>query len=311
MPTDVDDQLTTYFEWIERECGFGLHRPTRSAPQPAPTSPAGGPEIAVRVTREQPPRSSGLRIAAALAVAACVVGGLVFINANSGNAPATPAETAAVETAATAGLATTVPFAPDTASSPTSGLPLTPTTAPTTSVAPGRPLIENLALGESVMQAVQNVLPQYGVNVDAQESIQGKGIIENLRTTLATYDITGAVIIQAGTNGPVSQAQYDEMADLVAGLPHAYFLTIKAPLAWVPENNARIRALPATHPNVTVIDWEALAEQLGPDDLSKSDGGVHLNSGTAVRFYANMILGAIGKPLIPGDRNESATPSTR
>jgi len=172
------------------------------------------------------------------------------------------------------------------------------TVAPTTTV-PVKPVIPVLAIGESVMQAVQSTLPQYGVNVDAQESIQGKGIVELIKQVRQTYDITEAVVIQSGTNGEVSQAEYDEMASLVADLPHAYFLTIKAPLAWVPGNNAIIRALPQTHPNVTVIDWETLAQQLGPDDLSKSDGGVHLNSGTAVRFYANMILGALGKPLIP------------
>jgi hypothetical protein len=94
------------------------------------------------------------------------------------------------------------------------------------------------------------------------------------------------------------------------GARHVYFLTIKAPLAWVPGNNALIRALPLSHPNVTVLDWETLSQQLNPDDLSQSDGGVHLNSANAVRVYANMILGALGKPLIP-DAYESVTPSTR
>ncbi len=170
------------------------------------------------------------------------------------------------------------------------------TVAPPTTVAP-KPVIPVLALGESVMQAVQNVLPDYGVNVDAQESIQGKGMISLLQTALQQYDITEAVVIQIGTNGPVTQAQYDELANLVAGLPHVYFLTIKAPKDWVAGNNALIRALPATHPNVGVIDWELLAPQIEAE-LSKSDGGVHLNSGTAVRFYANMILSALGKPTI-------------
>ena len=175
---------------------------------------------------------------------------------------------------------------------------VTTTVAATTTV-PVKPVLPVLAIGESVMQAVQSTLPQYGVNVDAQESIQGTGIIELIEQVRQTYDITEAIVIQSGTNGKVTQAEYDEMASLVADLPHVYFLTIKAPLEWVPGNNAIIRALPVNHPNVTVIDWETLAQQLGPDDLSKSDGGVHLNSGTAVRFYANMILGALGKPLIP------------
>jgi len=293
MPTEIDEQLSMYFEWVERECGFGLHRSTRSATL-SPPAPAGSTEITVNIHAEPAHRPSRLRLVAALAAAAAVVAGLVFINTGSDTDPAPPAGTGAVES-----IASTVPAAaPNSEPSPTSVLP-TSTTGLATSSDDPRPIIENLAMGESVMQAVQSVLPQHGVNVDAQESIQGKGIIDNLRMTISTYNITNAVIIQSGTNGPVTQAQYDEMANLVSGLPHAYFLTIKAPLAWVAENNALIRALPATHPNVTVIDWETLAQQLGPDDLSASDGGVHLNSGRAVRFYADMILGALGKPLIP------------
>ncbi len=174
----------------------------------------------------------------------------------------------------------------------------TTTVAATTTIAV-KPVIDDLAIGESVMQGVQNVLPDHGVLVDAQESIQGKGIIEAIKTARSQYDITGAVIIQSGTNGPVSQADYDEMATLLADLPHVYFLTIKAPLKWVDPNNAIITALPVKHPNVTIIDWHALGTQLPPTDLSKVDGGIHLNSSKAVRFYANMILGALGKPLIP------------
>ena len=174
----------------------------------------------------------------------------------------------------------------------------TTTVAVSTTIA-AKQVIEDLAIGESVMQGVQNVLPDHGVVVDAQESIQGKGIIEAIKTARAQFDITGAVIIQCGTNGPVTQAQYDEMATLLADLPHVYFLTIKAPKAWVDANNAIITALPVTHPNVTIIDWHALGTQLAPTDLSKSDGGIHLNSAKAVRFYANMILTALGKPLIP------------
>jgi len=248
-------------------------------------------------------RVGGPRVLLALGVVGLLVGysGVSLATANVKCTNKIECDAAASPTTSTVPTTATVidPTSTTAAVAPTLVPGESTTTVFTTTTVPAKPVIAVLALGESVMQAVQNVLPQYGVNVDAQESIQGKGIIANLQTTLATYDITEAVVIQSGTNGPVSQAEYDEMADLVAGLPHAYFLTIKAPLAWVPANNAIIRALPQTHPNVTVIDWEALAQQLGPDDLSKSDGGVHLNSGTAVRFYANMILGALGKTLIP------------
>ena len=296
MPTELDDQLTTYFEWIERASGFTLHRsPTQPDAATLPTSPDDTTAITIRVSEEQHIRSSRYRIAAALAVAAAVAGGLLFINAGSSRRPTTPAESDARASAESS------PVTPSPIVEPTPSSDL-PSTAPTTGVTPAEvawPIIENIAVGESVMQAVQTVLPQYGVKVDAKESIQGSGVIAALRELRAAYDITGAVVIQSGTNGKVTEAEYDEMADILADLPHVYFLTIKAPLEWVPGNNALIRALPMTHPNVTVIDWETLSQQLSSDDLSQSDGGVHLNSGTAVRFYANMILGALGKPLIP------------
>lgn len=251
-------------------------------------------------------RIGGPRVLLALGVVGLLVG-YSGVSLATANVKCTSKIECDAEAARQAQTTTTLPTA-TTVFDPTSTVPAvastavpgeSTTTVVTSTTVPVKPVIAVLALGESVMQAVQSVLPQYGVNVDAQESIQGKGIIDNLQATLATYNITEAVVIQSGTNGPVSQEQYDEMADLVAGLPHAYFLTIKAPLAWVADNNAIIRALPQNHPNVTVIDWETLSQQLGPDDLSKSDGGVHLNSPAAVKFYANMILGALGKPLIP------------
>jgi hypothetical protein len=200
----------------------------------------------------------------------------------------------------TDGSAATIPTDPTAITTAPSAVVTTPgetTIAPTTTV-PTKPIIDTLALGESVMQGAQDVLPDYGVNVDAQESIQGNGMISLLQTARQQYDITSAVIIQIGTNGPVTQAQYDELATMVADLPHVYFLTIKAPKDWVAGNNAIIRALPTAHPNVTIIDWEFLAPQI-EGELSKADGGIHLNSVAAVRFYANMILSAIGKPTIP------------
>jgi len=49
---------------------------------------------------------------------------------------------------------------------------------------------------------------------------------------------------------------------------------------------------------VSIIDWAARAPEIEAE-LSPSDGRIHLNSGTAVRFYSNLILTALGKPPIP------------
>ena len=84
-------------------------------------------------------------------------------------------------------------------------------------------------------------------------------------------------------------------SDLVANV---FVLTVKAPKGWIDANNQVIRGLPATHPNVRVIDWDQEAQKI-IGELSKSDGGVHLDSATAVKFYTNMILAAAGRPTIP------------
>jgi peptidoglycan/LPS O-acetylase OafA/YrhL len=172
------------------------------------------------------------------------------------------------------------------------------TLAATTTTLPPREQIPYMAFGESVMQGALDALANAGVRVDAQESIQGKGMIANITSVLASADLTNAVIVQSGTNGPVTQEQYDQMATLLANVPHVYFMTVKAPKNWIEPNNAIIKALPLTHQNVQIIDWETQGKTI-ESQLSKADGGIHLNSGTAIRFYANLILAQVGLPTIP------------
>ncbi|MCU1364661.1 MAG: putative acyltransferase, partial [Ilumatobacteraceae bacterium] len=64
----------------------------------------------------------------------------------------------------------------------------TTTAIPTTTV-PTKPVIANLAIGESVMQGAFNRLTDNGVTVDAHESIQGAAIITQIEQDLAQYDI--------------------------------------------------------------------------------------------------------------------------
>ena len=42
------------------------------------------------------------------------------------------------------------------------------------------------------------------------------------------------------------------------------------------------------------IDWQTAAGQIA-DQLSTSDGGVHLRTKKAQQFYANMIFDAVGR----------------
>ena len=171
------------------------------------------------------------------------------------------------------------------------------TTIPTTTQ-PVKQAFPVIALGESVMAGALGVMSDNGIQVDAAENRQGNAALAELQQTLQTYDVTEALVIQIGTNGPVSSEVYDQMMTAAAGVPRVVVMTVKAPLDWIAGNNALIRALPTKFPNVVLADWEQTAATI-PDELSKADGGIHLNSGTALRVYTNLILGALGKPLIP------------
>ena len=104
------------------------------------------------------------------------------------------------------------------------------------------------------------------------------------------------VVLQVGTNGPVSQAQYDRlMTYLPSGEVTVVFLTVKAPKSWIAGNNVLIRALPQQYPNVRIVDWEAEAVTI-EGELSRSDGGVHLRTTFAKQFYANLVFNGIGRP---------------
>ena len=70
------------------------------------------------------------------------------------------------------------------------------------------------------------------------------------------------MVIQLGTNGTVTQAQYDAVLAEVADVPRVVMMTVKAPKPWIDGNNEIIRALPATHPNVVVLDWQARAAEV-------------------------------------------------
>jgi hypothetical protein len=64
---------------------------------------------------------------------------------------------------------------------------------------------------------------------------------------------------------------------------------------WIPDNNALIRSLPSTYPNVVVVDWDVHAGEveLCPDQT-------HLTCGdrSAAVLYTNLILDAFGIPRI-------------
>lgn len=318
MSTEITDQLVSYFAWVEREVGY----PLRPLPSPAGLvandgetagddaddrarardSDGANPFDPCRGEGRSGPVGEQRRWSTmiALIAAAAIIAVLVVVRHGSsgsvdpaGSLPWLSGPVPSDATVVSVGVGTTAP--PTIVPAPTAPAP----TAPAMIVPDAqRSVISTLALGDSVMLGALSALSDAGINVDAEASIQAEDVIAKLTADLQVYDVVDAVVIHVGTNGPVTAEQYGRLADLVAAVPHVFFLTIKAPKYWATDNNVIINSLPATHPNVSIIDWSTAGQQI-EGELSGPDGGVHLSSSSAVRFYSNLILGALGKPQIP------------
>jgi hypothetical protein len=101
------------------------------------------------------------------------------------------------------------------------------------------------------------------------------------------------VVVHLGTNGAFSQETLDAMLATVADVPVVLLLTGKADRGWIAGNNAALRAVPATHPNVTVIDWEVLSASC--EGRCFYDDGIHLTQ-SGQDYYAGIIARVLGLP---------------
>jgi hypothetical protein len=101
------------------------------------------------------------------------------------------------------------------------------------------------------------------------------------------------VVVHLGTNGDFSQDTLDQMMAILADVPVVLVMTGKADRPWVAGNNDKIRALPSSHDNVTVIDWEVLAG--GCVGNCFYGDGIHLTQ-SGQNYYTGLISTVLGLP---------------
>ncbi len=119
------------------------------------------------------------------------------------------------------------------------------------------------AVGDSVMLDYQDPLQTDipGVSVDASVSRQwseGESIFQGLK---ASGQLGSEVIVALGTNGPISDADFDTMMEILTGASRVVFVNVHVDRPWQDPNNAMIAAGAARYPNVSVADWATLAAQ--------------------------------------------------
>jgi len=185
--------------------------------------------------------------------------------------PTTAPPTTAPSTTApptTAPSTTAPPAAPPTTVPPTTAPPITTSTpsTPLPSLAPAAPgLVAGhvTAVGDSVMldyQAdLQTDVP--GIDVEAAVSRQwadGEEVLQQLR---AEGRLGAVVVVALGTNGPITDADFNAMMTILAGASRVVFVTIVVDKPWQDPNNEVLRGGVARYANTTIADWYTLESQ--------------------------------------------------
>ncbi len=143
--------------------------------------------------------------------------------------------------------------------------PSTPTTTvpPTTTTTTLGPIPGPVtAVGDSIMLDIQPelsvVLP--GVTVDGLVSRQfdaGVGVVQADRSA---GTLGRVLVVELGTNGPVSASAIDAMMQAASGVSRVVFVNVCVPRDWTAPDNAVLAAAVGRYPGMAVLaDWNALA----------------------------------------------------
>ncbi len=154
-------------------------------------------------------------------------------------------------------------------STPPKATTTTASTAPTTTTTttqppgPGFNAGQVTAIGDSVMLDYQDPLKTSipGINVDASVSRQWSAGESILQTLKADGQLGGDIIVGLGTNGPITDADFDNMMSIVGGASRVVFVNVHVDRPWQDPNNAVLASGATRYPNVVVADWATLAAQ--------------------------------------------------
>jgi hypothetical protein len=148
---------------------------------------------------------------------------------------------------------------------PTTTTTLPPTTTTTTLPPPGPGFVAGhvTAVGDSVMLDYQVPLQTNipGVNVDASVSRQWSDGVQILQALKASGQLGAEVIVGLGTNGPITDSDFDAMMQVLTGASRVVFVNFHVDRSWQDPNNAVLAKGASRYPNVFIADWATLAAQ--------------------------------------------------
>jgi hypothetical protein len=161
-------------------------------------------------------------------------------------------------------------------------------TTPPTASATGPVAGPVTAVGDSVlldaMPYLQADLP--GVRVEAEVNLQFDGGVQMVQQDRSNGTLGNVLVVELGTNGPVTAAELDQMLSAAAGVKRVVFVNLDEPRSWVASDNAVLAAGVAAHPGLCVLaDWDALSS--GHPEWFASDQ-VHLEP-VGAKAFADLV----------------------
>ncbi len=106
---------------------------------------------------------------------------------------------------------------------------------------------------------LQTAVP--GIDVEASVSRQwysGVSILQQLKTA---GQLGAEVVVALSTNGPISDADFDQMMGVLQGASRVVFVNVHVDKPWQDPNNQVLAAGAARYPNVVIADWATMAAQ--------------------------------------------------
>lgn len=151
-------------------------------------------------------------------------------------------------------------------------------------------------LGDSVSLRAVDIFQQtfeHGC-IDAQMNRQFTTGTEIYRSMLDQNMCGRVAVFALGTNGPISDAQIDELMGLVGEKRIAVFVNNRCPQPWIAPNNEVFARAAERYKNVILIDWY----NYSANNNALFDGdGTHLSSEGA-QVYVQLIYDTV-KPYLP------------
>ena len=111
------------------------------------------------------------------------------------------------------------------------------------------------------------------------------------------------VVVNLGNNGVFTDQQFDEMMEILDGVPNVVVVNTRNTFAWQEGVNATLARGAARYSNVELVDWHAAS---GPNGVWFWNDGMHLRPEGA-QAYADLLAPKIPPPPPPTTTTTTTT----